>query len=169
MKNKRKYLAIALAAAVLSFLLLWLCNAVWDSRYTFGAGDDSIVAASLGRRLFSSKRDIPDEYIAINTSYDRALVPFKDDYGIPVGQVDIADREKLVTLLDSLDHYGNYRYIVCDLLFDSSLQSDFDSSLFSLIASMPRIVIPKEVEVLPDGLAAKAAPSGYKIFHHGDP
>ena len=44
MKTKRKYLAIA-SAAVLSFLLLWLCNVVWDSGYTFGAGDDSIVAA----------------------------------------------------------------------------------------------------------------------------
>jgi hypothetical protein len=44
MKTKRKHLAIA-SAAVLSFLLLWLCNVVWDSGYTFGAGDDSIVAA----------------------------------------------------------------------------------------------------------------------------
>ena len=168
MKSKRKYLAIA-SAAVLSFLLLWLCNVVWDSGYTFGAGDDSIVAASLGRRLFSSKRNAPDEYIAVNTSYDRELVPFRDEYGIPVGEVDIADREKLATLLDSLDHYRNYKYIVCDLLFDSSLQSDSDSSLFRLIADMPRIVIPKEAEALPEGLATKAASSGYKVFHHGDP
>ena len=169
MKSKGQITAFILAAAFLSFLLLWLCNAVWDSRYTFGAGDDSIIAASLGRRLFSSKAKSQEEYLAVNTSYDRELVPYRDEYGIPVGNVDIADRGKLVTLLDSLDRYRNYKYIVCDLLFDSSFRSDSDSSLFSLLAGMPRVVVPKEAEGLPDCLAAKAAASGYRIFHHGDP
>ncbi len=169
MKSKRHIVFIALAAAIFSFLLLWLCNYVWDSKYTFGAGDDSIIAASLGRRLFSSKEKAQGDYLAINTSYDRELVPVKDGFGIPIGRVDIADREKLVTLLDSLNSYRNYKYIVCDILFDSSFQSDSDSSIFSLIASMPNIVIPKEAEGLPDSLEEKAATSGYKVFHHGDP
>lgn len=158
--------AVSVLAA---FLLLWLCNAVWDLQYTFGYGDDSLVAAFLSRKLASRTTPADEEALCVNIAYDRTLVPYRDSYGIPVGEIDITDRGKLAVLLDSLRSYGNYRYIICDILFDSSLPTDSDSLLFGLVSSMPNIVVPNESPDLPDALKERSAPSGYRVFHHGEP
>ena len=96
------------------------------------------------------------------------MVPAYDRYDMPIGKVDIADHEKLVTFLSYLKEYGNYRYILCDISFDENYKTEYDSLLYEIISSMPNIIIPKESGALPNKLRGVSASSGYKIFHHGD-
>ena len=105
----------------------------------------------------------------IKVKKDRSLVPVVDGFGIPIGEVDITDRAKLAQLLSCLKEYDNYRYILCDIAFNDEYKTADDSLLYGLITSMQRIVVPSESPVLPASLSQKAAPSAYKVFHHGDP
>ena len=167
MKAKRAIVIVGCFAV--SLLLLWLCNSLWDSRYTFGAGDDSIIKATLGRKILSRQPKVFDEILPVDIAYDRQLVPAKDSNGIPIGDVDIADRSKLVELLSKLKEYGNYRYILCDIALSEDYKTESDSILYSLIASMANIVVPGETPNLPVILKESSAISVYKVFHHGEP
>lgn len=165
---KSKTLRISVCA-VASFLLLWICNALWDSNYTFGAGDNDIVNAALLKKISTRSTKPINEIFPVNISYDRELVPISDAYGIPIGEVDIADRKKLTDILIRLNEYRNYRYIICDIAFNEEYQSKSDSTLFSLLTQMPNIIIPRDVDSLPQELFGISANSGYKVFHHGEP
>ena len=52
------------------------------------------------------------------------------------------DKQKLKKLLEYLYTTNNYRYIILDIFLDQSISQPEDSSLYALIATMPRIVIP---------------------------
>lgn len=152
----------------MSFLLVWLCNITWDLPYTFGYGDNSILSATINKRMFFSNPSSNDSLLLINTAYDKELVQCFDRYGIPIGHTDITDRSKLAILLDSLKHYNNYRYILCDILFDSSLKSNNDSILFETIANTPNIIVPNEVQNLPQQIQSKAYYSHCNLFRYDD-
>ena len=115
--------------------------------------------------LFSSgsKNTVPDDVLFINVSSDRQLVDRTDEYGIPIGNAAITDRQKLDDLLALIKSSGNYKYVLLDVFFEDGFESDSDSSLFSTIASMDNIVIPRHIDgVLADlSLEQKAAYSDY--------
>ena len=70
-----------------------------------------------------------------------ALVEYEED-GMPVGNMVITDREKLLKLLTIAKAANNYRYIFMDVNFEEGINSPSDSALFQTIKSMDRIVIP---------------------------
>lgn len=85
---------------------------------------------------------IPDNVLFIDVSGDNQLIDIKDDYGIPVGNSVITDRNKLLELLARLKSSGDYAYVMMDVFFEEGYATDVDSALFGLIASMDKIVIP---------------------------
>lgn len=85
---------------------------------------------------------VPGNMVFINTSYDRELVPVHDSFGFERGNIDITDRTKLISLLQLLNRSGDYRYILLDIRFEDGLHTPVDSTLWQLIRSTPRIVIP---------------------------
>ena len=84
---------------------------------------------------------IPDDVLLVNVTYDKQLVDYSRD-GIPLGQYAITDRKKLLDFLRIAKKAENYKYILLDVIFEKGIVSRYDSALFSLIASMQRIVIP---------------------------
>ena len=92
------------------------------------------------------KKDFSDDVLFINVSTDKQLVDLSDEFGIPIGNAAITDREKLVDLLTLIQSSGNYAYVMMDIIFEEGYASDADSTLFDLIASMDRIVIPRHAD-----------------------
>lgn len=99
----------------------------------------------------------------VNVSYDKQLIEKKDEFGMPVGNIDITDRTKLLALLNILDSTNQYRYIILDVRFEKGLDSEADSALFAKIKNMKRIVVANhlDVELADSCLSAKAAISDY--------
>ena len=93
------------------------------------------------KHLLSQKESPHSEALPVNVCYDRMLVPYVDNMGIPVGDIDITDREDLRRFLDSLARWDNYRYIVCDVHFDTIVQTASDSLLFNRIVSLRDIAV----------------------------
>jgi hypothetical protein len=109
---------------------------------------------------------VPDDLLAINVSYDRALVDITDEYGMPKGNADITDRSKLLNLLQQIKSANNYKYVILDIFFEGGYNTESDSALFHTIASMDHIVIPKHYETqLADSILEQKA---YYSDYHSD-
>jgi hypothetical protein len=99
----------------------------------------------------------------INVAYDKEFVEATDEYGLPVGQTQITDRQKLLKLLQELKRRNDYKYILMDIFFDEEMHTPTDSALFTTICSMPRIVIPrhKDGQLANKALYEKAGMADY--------
>lgn len=106
--------------------------------------------------------NIPDSLLFVNVCFDKQLVDYYED-GFPVGQYVITDRGKLLQFLTIASQSDAYRYIMLDVFFEQGLSSGSDSALFSLIASMPRLVVAThENATLQDSIiASKCALADY--------
>ncbi len=106
---------------------------------------------------------VPEDVVFINVSYDKQLVDIEDEFGIPLGNSAVTDRQKLTRLLDIIDSSGSYKYVLLDVFFESGYETDADSTLFGHIAAMDRIVIPKHIDgtLACDILDTKAAYADY--------
>ena len=115
--------------------------------------------------LFSnnSKNQVPEDVLFINVSNDRQLVDRTDDFGIPIGNAAITDRQKLCDLLALIKSEGRYKYVLLDVFFEEGYQTDYDSTLFKTIVSMDNIVIPRHVDgsLADQSLEQKAAYADY--------
>lgn len=117
----------------------------------------------LAKSIMAKNDALPEDLLLINTCYDHVMIPAYDELGMNCGQQDITDRTKLLKLLLHLASSDNYRYIVCDIDFNSELRSPADSLLFCLLENMPRCVVPRFTEgiSLPAQLYGKSAISEY--------
>lgn len=107
---------------------------------------------------------IPEEVLLVNVAYDKQLIDFYK-HDIPVGKVAITDRGKLLDFLQQAKEANNYRYIMLDVFFEQGYESEQDSALFPLIASMDRIVISthQNAQLQDSILYSKAANADYTI------
>lgn len=108
--------------------------------------------------------NMPDSLLFVNVCYDKQLTPYEEQ-GMPVGNMVITDREKLLQLLTTAKEADNYRYIFLDILFNEGIETPVDSALFETIASMDRIVIPEHegVRLTDNKLYTKSANADYSF------
>ena len=104
------------------------------------------------------------DMLFINVAYDRTLTTYKPN-GIPLGNIDITDRQKLQQLLYLLSQ-TECRYIMMDVRFEKGYESDntaIDSLLFHQIASMDNIVVANHSDMTPlnDSIATRMAYQDY--------
>ena len=122
-------------------------------------------------KLFPKIGDVADSVLLVNVQHDQILVPMSDRWGEPNGTDAITDRRKLLELLTILRNRGDYKYILLDVFFEEGWHTDVDSSLFSTILSMPRIVIPYHSDgIIADSrLMSKAGMADYMVnFNESD-
>lgn len=94
---------------------------------------------------------IPNDYLLVNVSYDRALVAYTDADGDTLGMVDVADRQKLLDFLQMARRGNVYKHIIIDLDFGGAFRSDVDGELWDVMADMPRLTIARlRNDSLPD-------------------
>jgi hypothetical protein len=90
------------------------------------ASDEKFLIWSSSAIKFAT-REIPpsEDFALINTSYDLQLIDRLDDFGFPIGQQVVTDREKLAILLEVMANAKNPpKYILCDIHFVDSTSSD---------------------------------------------
>lgn len=92
--------------------------------------------------LWPKEQTLPDSILLIDVTFDKTFVTAVDEYGLPIGQLPITDRDKLLRLLQELKSRDDYRYILLDVFFGQNSDTPQDSSLFTIIKSMDRIVVP---------------------------
>jgi len=72
-------------------------------------------------------REIPEnqDFAFINVSYDLQLIDKYDEFGFPVGNVPITDREKLTRFFEIINSsQAKPKYILCDIYFEDSTEHD---------------------------------------------
>ena len=92
--------------------------------------------------LFPRGNTVNDSTLLIDVSFDKTPVKATDEYGMPIGDIQITDRKKLFELLHELKKRDDYKYILLDVFFGQKGETPQDSALYATICSMPRIVIP---------------------------
>ena len=121
---------------------------------------------SIVDKIFSRKpeKNLPDDVVFINVSYDKQIVDRTDKWGDYLGNAAITDRKKLADLLGYIHSVGDYEYVLLDVFFEKGFVTEYDSLLFNRIASMDRIVIPRHVDgiLASDLLEGKAAYADFK-------
>lgn len=151
-------------AAVHAIILTWLCYLAGNIPYSFGSEKQTIKwLNAITEWIFNKTFTVPDDVLPLNVFYDKQFTEVEDEYGIPLGMIDITDRSKLHKVLHLIDSIGNYRYVVCDILFSSKYKTPADSALFALISRMPNLVIAggNDVTILPESIRSKAYLSSY--------
>lgn len=152
-------------SAILSLIFLVVVWITTNSRVSLGGEKTKLQWMELltNGDVDSENAAIADSVVLVDVHYDKQQVLEKGDDGMPIGMVAVTDKQKLQKLLDYLRKANDYRYILLDIFFDKNISTPEDSSLYQLIASMPRIVIPyPEGGALADTrLEAKA---GYALY-----
>lgn len=162
MRNNRKivWLSVFVSLAITIF-----SYEVANSAYPM-AGEYAALKQINDTKAFWGQKmgNMPDSMLFINVCYDKQLVEYEEN-GMPVGNIVITDRDKLLQLLTLAKEANNYRYIFLDVLFDEGIVSPADSALFQTISSMDRIIIPehKGIKLIDSTLYAKAGCADYSV------
>jgi len=163
-KFKALFRCRSLWIALHSIALAIATYIVWNQPYDWTDGGSFLTKFHLVKNIVAETDTVSKDLALINTSYDHVMIPARDEQGLECGQIDITDRKKLITLFQQLRRDNDYRYIVCDISFDSRYHTPYDHKLFSLIASTPRCIVPALTGVsLPKQLQAKSCISEYGI------
>lgn len=140
MSIKRK---IVISTAIASFMMLF-CYFITNLGFPISGEKTVMICCEYVKKLFNPNGDDViknDSVTFVNVCYDLELIDKVVD-GEIVGNTTIVDRKKLCDLLTCLNKKRDYKYILLDVFFEKGDKTPIDSTLFSLINSMPRIVIP---------------------------
>lgn len=134
-------------AALIAFVALCISYICTNMNYAISGEKATLKYWQIFTELITGdpERVPDDDVVFINVDYDKQLVDLTDEFGIPVGNAAITDRQKISRLLEIIEGSGSYKYVMMDVFFESGYETEADSTLFSRIASMERIVIPRHV------------------------
>ncbi|MEP1034333.1 CHASE2 domain-containing protein [Ekhidna sp.] len=117
----KKFLLISLIFINTIMMMIITCYLM---KLPWLASDEKFLIWSTTAMNFAT-RDRPDseDFVLINTSYDLELIDRYDEFGFPVGNQAITDRQKLAQFFHALNSANEKpRYIITDIHFvDSSL------------------------------------------------
>jgi len=137
MKGKKVLLLVGIIANAIAmiFFTFYLMKLPWL------AGDEKFLIWSSSAVKFAN-REVPssDEFAFINTSYDLQLIDRYDEFGFPVGNQVITDREKLALLLDIIGKGAEKpKYVICDVHFVDSTYAD--QQLHEALQQLDNVII----------------------------
>lgn len=137
MKSKKIFLLVGIIANSIAmiFFTFYLMKLPWL------AGDEKfLIWSSSAVKLANQERPSSDEYAFINTSYDLQLIDRYDDFGFPIGNQVITDREKLALLLDIIGKgVEKPKYVICDVHFVDSTYAD--KQLHEALQQLDNVII----------------------------
>ncbi len=109
------------------------------------AGDEKLLIWATSAVKFSF-REVPasEDFAFINTSYDLHLIDRYDDFGFPVGNQPITDRDKLATLLRMINA-GETKpsYVIIDIHFVDT--TAFDGALLAELEAMDNVILSSHI------------------------
>lgn len=139
-RGKKKALWISFFNAILLTALVYILNN--QALFTGENLDYFTWIQWLKDKVSNEKNDlIDDKTFYINVGYDKELVTYSDAYDMELGSIPVTDRDKLYRLLKMLNETRRYKFIFLDISFEKNIQTETDSTLFSLLSQMPNLVI----------------------------
>lgn len=162
LRKDRKVLCISAGFSLVIIVFTYLFG---NTRHSLPGDNAALTEIYYAGKFLGNKVDnVPDSLLLVNVFYDKQLVEFEED-GMPVGDIAITDREKLLRFLSIAKAADNYRYIFLDINFEEGYNSPSDSALFQTIKTMDRIVIPSHsgIRMKDSSLYAKSANADYSI------
>ncbi len=106
-------------------MLVVLALFLQKSYYLYKDEETIVQLATILKKSFTGKDYSNDEFLFINTSYDNQLINIYDETGFfPLGNRPITDRQKLTQLFKSIGEDPNYRFVICDIFFESPTKHD---------------------------------------------
>jgi len=129
--------------SVVNVILLLFLSYIMNNQPLFTGEDLNQYAwmELLKEKLGLSGQQDYEDALFVNVAYDKQLIEYQDDYGMPLGNVDITDRDKLLQILTMLETSRQYKFIFLDVIFEKDYITPIDSALFSKIEKMKNIVI----------------------------
>lgn len=109
------------------------------------ASDEKFLIWATSNAKFST-RELPasEDYAFINTSYDLQLIDRYDDFGFPVGNQPVTDRDKLAMLLGAINSGDQKpKYVIIDIHFVDS--TSYDSSLLAELIKMENVILSSHI------------------------
>src|SRR5690349_7764693 len=136
--RKEIWFSILHGLALSILTLVWM-NLSWEF------GDEVIVARinQIARyEIFNPTNTVVEQFkgdlLLVNTSYDRIVVPFEDDYGS--GTIPVTDRRKLTDFMNLITSAPQQpALVVVDLHFD--VASEDDSLLHAALTKVDHLVL----------------------------
>lgn len=128
-RGKKLYFLLAFFNTI---ILLVLTSWFWSLPWL--AGDEKLMIwATSAVRLMNREIPSSEDYALVNVSYDKTLIDKYDEFGFPVGNQAITDRQKLTRLIQIINQSDTKpKYVFCDIYFeeqtkdDSLLNAEFD-------------------------------------------
>lgn len=154
-----------LISVCVSLAVILVSYHVGNTSYPMAGEKAALVKLNKWKTELGLSRDsVPSDVLLVNVAYDKALTDYVEQ-GMVMGQQTITDRRKLLEFLTKAREADCYKYIMMDVILEQGIETEHDSALFHLIASMPRMVIPVHSDApLQDSmLYAKAANADYNI------
>lgn len=137
--GRKTRLCVAAVTALITLILTIICDRI---PHSFGNEELTMKKLQLASMLTGGKtKPIPSDILPVNISFDRQLTSVNDEYGIPCGVIDVADRRKLLDFLSRIKD-ADYAAIAIDIFFDSSMPAEGDTALFKCINGMKRLTVP---------------------------
>ena len=134
MKTRNIFLASVIAAVIVTVSLM----ASNSEKLPSGQASDKLVTSLFymrGVRPLAWQHDSIPATLMVDISNDRHMVTNELEQRAQV------DRKLLLHLLQKLQERDVYRYVMLDVMFDSSFCTEYDSALFCTINSMRDIVV----------------------------
>ena len=110
--------------------------------FTYDNESTIISTVSIVKNIFFNIEDKPskNDFLLINVSYQKTLIPKLDAYGFEIGNEAITDRASLASLFEKLSLHNNHRYLVFDVFLDQP--SPADSLVLYYAKKTKNIVLP---------------------------
>ncbi len=141
LKSKTKWLL--LTVVFVHTLLLMLVTYLWlNLPYTYENEGVIISWSSIIKNVILGFEDKPpkEDFLLINTSYEKTLIPKLDEYGFDVGTEPITNRKSLAEFFQKASLNNHHRFIVCDIFLQG--ENEFDSLLLASVQSTKNVRFP---------------------------
>ncbi len=81
-----------------------------------------------------------EDFLLINTSYQKAIIPKLDEFGFELGTEAITDRKSLAEFFKKASVFNHHQFIVCDVFLENA--SPDDSLLLASVRSVKNVRFP---------------------------
>jgi hypothetical protein len=122
--------------------------------FTYENEGSIISGSSIVKNVLLGLEEKPDksQFLLINTSYQKKLIPKLDEFGFELGNEAITDRGALASLFQKASQTNLHQFIVCDVFLENSTEDD--SVLMKAVAATKNVRFPYHQE---DGKFLKPA------------
>lgn len=109
------------------------------------AGDEKFLIWATTVMDFSNRnRPESEGFALINTSYDLQLIDRYDEFGFPIGNQAITDRQKLTQLLEAINKSEEKpKYVIIDIHFVDS--TAYDEGLATQLAQLDNVILSAHI------------------------